>query len=234
MLTEEQIMIRDLARQIAEETDLCRYGPSWTSRTSSRGRHEGHGPGRTCSACISPRNTAASGRTAFELFRIAVEESFPRRVSASATSRPMPSAPTPSCCSGTRRAKKKYLPDIAAGKRLVAFGLTEGDAATTPAASVQARQRRATGNTSERHQAVDPRTAARPRSAPSSPLPTSPKALAALLRLRRGGRTPGFTFGKKENKMGIRASSTTELVFNKCRIPSENLMSSRAWASSWP
>jgi butyryl-CoA dehydrogenase len=36
---------------------------------------------------------------------------------------------------------------------------------------------------------------------------------------------PGFTFGKKENKMGIRASSTTELIFNNCRLPKENLLS---------
>ncbi len=36
--------------------------------------------------------------------------------------------------------------------------------------------------------------------------------------------TPGFTIGKKEEKMGIRASSTTELIFQDCRIPSENLL----------
>lgn len=36
--------------------------------------------------------------------------------------------------------------------------------------------------------------------------------------------TPGFTFGKKEHKMGIRASSTCELVFEDCRIPAENLL----------
>lgn len=36
--------------------------------------------------------------------------------------------------------------------------------------------------------------------------------------------TPGFTFGKKEDKMGIRASSTRELIFNDCRIPKENLL----------
>lgn len=36
--------------------------------------------------------------------------------------------------------------------------------------------------------------------------------------------TPGFTFGKKEHKMGIRASSTYELVFENCRIPKENLL----------
>jgi butyryl-CoA dehydrogenase len=37
--------------------------------------------------------------------------------------------------------------------------------------------------------------------------------------------TPGFSFGKKENKMGIRASSTTGLFFNNCRVPKENLLS---------
>ncbi len=38
--------------------------------------------------------------------------------------------------------------------------------------------------------------------------------------------TPGFTFGKKEEKMGIRASLTRELVFENCRIPQENLLGS--------
>ncbi len=36
--------------------------------------------------------------------------------------------------------------------------------------------------------------------------------------------TPGFTFGKKENKMGIRASATSELIFDNCRVPKENLI----------
>jgi butyryl-CoA dehydrogenase len=36
--------------------------------------------------------------------------------------------------------------------------------------------------------------------------------------------TPGFSFGKKEDKMGIRASSTSELIFTDCKIPKENLL----------
>ena len=36
--------------------------------------------------------------------------------------------------------------------------------------------------------------------------------------------TPGFTFGKKEKKLGIRSSPTTELIFENCRIPKENLL----------
>lgn len=36
--------------------------------------------------------------------------------------------------------------------------------------------------------------------------------------------TPGFTAGKKENKLGMRASETTELIFDNCRVPKENLL----------
>ena len=39
--------------------------------------------------------------------------------------------------------------------------------------------------------------------------------------------TDGFTFGKKEDKMGIRASATCELVFQDCRIPKENMLGRR-------
>lgn len=38
--------------------------------------------------------------------------------------------------------------------------------------------------------------------------------------------TPGFTFGKKERKLGIRSSPTTEICFDNCRIPIENLLGS--------
>ncbi len=36
--------------------------------------------------------------------------------------------------------------------------------------------------------------------------------------------TPGFSSGKKENKLGMRASETAELIFDNCRIPHENLL----------
>lgn len=36
--------------------------------------------------------------------------------------------------------------------------------------------------------------------------------------------TPGFTAGKKENKLGMRASETTEMIFQNCRVPKENLL----------
>lgn len=36
--------------------------------------------------------------------------------------------------------------------------------------------------------------------------------------------TPGFSAGKKENKLGMRASETTEMIFENCRVPKENLL----------
>ncbi len=48
-----------------------------------------------------------------------------------------------------------------------------------------------------------------------------PRGISALI-VEKG--TPGFEFGKKENKLGIRASSTSELLFDDCRVPEENLL----------
>jgi len=47
------------------------------------------------------------------------------------------------------------------------------------------------------------------------------KGISALV-IEKG--TPGFTHGKKENRLGMRASETTELIFDNCRVPKENLL----------
>lgn len=47
------------------------------------------------------------------------------------------------------------------------------------------------------------------------------KGISALV-IEKG--TPGFTHGKKENKLGMRASETSELIFDNCRVPKENLL----------
>jgi len=49
----------------------------------------------------------------------------------------------------------------------------------------------------------------------------SSKGISALV-IERG--TPGFNAGKKENKLGMRASETTEMIFDNCRVPKENLL----------
>jgi butyryl-CoA dehydrogenase len=50
---------------------------------------------------------------------------------------------------------------------------------------------------------------------------------ASALIVEKG--TPGFHFGKKEKKMGIRASSTRELIFDNCRIPKENIIAKEGY-----
>src|SRR5476649_1708099 len=47
------------------------------------------------------------------------------------------------------------------------------------------------------------------------------KGISAIV-IEKG--TPGFSSGKKENKLGMRASETTELIFDNCRVPKENLL----------
>lgn len=49
----------------------------------------------------------------------------------------------------------------------------------------------------------------------------SSKGISAIV-VERG--TPGFSAGKKENKLGMRASETTEMIFDNCRVPQENLL----------
>lgn len=142
------------------------------------------------------------------------------------------SAHTSLCCDpiltyGTEEQKQKYLPALAKGEKLGAFGLTEPGAGT----DAQGQQTKAvlegdeyvlngskifitngkeadvyvvfavTGTFEKRGRII--------------------KEISAFI-VEKG--TPGFTFGTKEKKMGIRGSSTYELIFTDCRIPKENLL----------
>lgn len=125
---------------------------------------------------------------------------------------------------GTDDQKKKYLPDIAAGSKLAAFGLTEANAGSD-AAGIETtavldggeyiingtKQWITNGGEADVYSVI----ACTDRS-------LGPRGYSAFI-VEKG--TPGFSFGKKENKMGIRASCTVELVFEDCRIPKENLLS---------
>lgn len=124
---------------------------------------------------------------------------------------------------GNEAQKQKYLPDIASGKKLAAFGLTEANAGSD-AAGIQTtakpdgdeyvlngtKQWITNGGEAEIYTVV----ACTNRS-------KGARGFSAFI-VEKG--TPGFSFGKKENKMGIRASCTRELVFEDCRIPKENLL----------
>ncbi|MCD8380698.1 MAG: acyl-CoA dehydrogenase [Lachnospiraceae bacterium] len=128
---------------------------------------------------------------------------------------------------GTEEQKQKYVVPLAKGEKLGAFGLTEPGAGT----DAQGQQTKAVldgdewvlngskcfitnGKEADVYIiiAVTGKVEKRGR---------MQKEISAFI-VEKG--TPGFTFGTKENKMGIRGSSTYELIFTDCRIPKENLL----------
>ncbi|OGV65780.1 MAG: acyl-CoA dehydrogenase [Lentisphaerae bacterium RIFOXYC12_FULL_60_16] len=124
---------------------------------------------------------------------------------------------------GSDEQKKKFLPRIASGKSLAAFGLTEAEAGSD-AGGIRTtavldgneyilngtKQWITNGSAAEIYSVIAMTNRAK-----------GARGASAFI-VEKG--TPGFTFGKKENKMGIRASVTSELVFQDCRIPKENLI----------
>lgn len=124
---------------------------------------------------------------------------------------------------GTPEQKKRWLPDIASGKKLAAFAITEAEAGSDATAS----QCRATlendhyvlngmKNFCSNGKAAEVYTIF----ANTNPS-RGARGLTAFV-VEKG--TPGFTFGKKELKMGIRASWTYDLIFDNCKIPVSNCL----------
>ncbi|MBN1596174.1 acyl-CoA dehydrogenase family protein [candidate division FCPU426 bacterium] len=124
---------------------------------------------------------------------------------------------------GSEEQKAKYLPGIASGKHLAAFALTEanagsdaGNMATTAVRDGDdyilngTKQWITNGGEAQIYSVVAMTNKAK-----------GTRGATAFI-VEKG--TPGFEFGKKENKMGIRASATRELVFNNCRVPAKNIL----------
>ena len=131
---------------------------------------------------------------------------------------------------GTPDQKAKYLPDLASGRKLGAFGLTEPGAGT----DAQGQQTQAVldgdewvlngskcfitnGKEADVYIIIAVTGTVEKRG-------RKQKEISAFI-VEKG--TPGFTFGTKENKMGICASSTYELIFTDCRIPKDNLLGAK-------
>lgn len=138
------------------------------------------------------------------------------------------SAHTSLCCwpiyaFGTEEQKKKYLEPLASGEKVGALGLTEPSAGSD-AGSVKLSAKLdgdeyilngtkifiTNGERADTYVIIA-----------STDKSKRHKGTAAFI-VEKG--TPGFTFGKKEHKLGIRASNTYELVFENCRVPKENML----------
>ena len=128
---------------------------------------------------------------------------------------------------GTEEQKQKYLVPLANGTKLGAFGLTEPGAGT----DAQGQQTKAVldgdewvlngskcfitnGKQADVYIVIAVTGVVEKRG-------RKMKEISAFIVEKD---TPGFTFGTKEKKMGIRGSSTYELIFEDCRIPKENLL----------
>ncbi len=143
------------------------------------------------------------------------------------------SAHTSLCCDpimtyGTEEQKQKYLVPLAKGEKIGAFGLTEPGAGT----DAQGQQTKAVLDGDEwvlngskifitNGKEADVYVIFAVTDVVTDAKGRSKKMISAFI-VEKG--TPGFTFGTKEKKMGIRGSSTYELIFTDCRIPKENLL----------
>jgi butyryl-CoA dehydrogenase len=132
----------------------------------------------------------------------------------------------PVMIAGSEEQKQKYLPDIASGSRWAAFGLTEAnagsDASGIRTTAVEdgdfwvlngTKQWITNGGESQIYTIIamtDPSKGARG---------------ASIFVVEDGD--PGFSYGKKEDKMGIRSSATRELILKDCRIPKDRLVGRR-------
>jgi len=124
---------------------------------------------------------------------------------------------------GNQEQKKKYLPDLANGKKIAGFAITEPEAGSDASAIKTTAQKEGdyyilnglkhfitNGGDAQIYVVI------------AMTDKTKGARGASAFIVEKG--MPGFTFGKKEDKFGIRASSTRELIFTDCKVPKENLL----------
>ena len=126
---------------------------------------------------------------------------------------------------GTEKQKQKYLPKLASGEWIGAFGLTEPNAGTDAAGQqTMAVQDPETGEWILNGSKIFITNAGYANVYVIIAMTDKSKGLKGISAFIVEANTPGFSIGKKEMKLGIRGSSTCELIFENCRIPKENLL----------
>ena len=220
-LSEDQLMIRDLCRQIAEERikpvraelDEKEQFPRELMKALAQADLFG---------LIIPEQYGGLGGGCLENC-IAVEELSRACVGVSTTFAASFLGAYPILLFGNEAQKSKYLPLIASGEQLAAFALTES-ASGSDAGSIQTQARREGDEyvingskqwiTNGGEAGIYSVIAITDRS-------KGARGASAFI-VEEGD--PGFSVGKKEIKLGIRASATAELIFNECRIPADRLL----------
>lgn len=221
-LTQEQIMLRKLYREftekevapLAQEVDETEKFPVETVKKLKKYGFMG---------IPFPKEYGGAGGDNLA-YAMAVEELS----RACATTGVIVSAHTSLCAApiyqfGTQEQKEKYLIPLAKGEKLGAFGLTEPNAGTDASAQ------QTTAVLEGDHYILKGSKIFITNAGQADIY-----IIMAMTDKSQGTRgisafivelgTEGFTIGKQEHKMGIRGSSTCELIFENCRIPKENLL----------
>ncbi len=220
-LTEEQEMIQDLARQIAVEKVLPVRAELDEKEEFPHEIMKHLAASDLCGLNI-PEEYGGMGMGVFEL--VLATEALARVCTGVATTFASSSLGAfPILLYGSEDQKSKYLPPIASGEKLAAFALTESTAGSD-AAGIR--------STAERE--GDEYKLNGTKQWITNAGEAEIYSVIALTDLTKGPRgasffvverdDPGFAFGKKEIKMGIRASTTGELTFQDCRIPADRLI----------
>ncbi|MBI5701253.1 acyl-CoA dehydrogenase family protein [Candidatus Saganbacteria bacterium] len=220
-LTEEQQMIRDLARKVAVEKVLPKRA-EWDEKGEFPWEAmKAFSDADLCGLYI-PEELGGMGQSVFN-FCLVTEEISRVCGGVGVTFAASALGSTPILLFGTEEQKKKYMPEIAAGKKLAAFGLTEASAGSD-AAGLETTARKegdyyvlngtkqwiTNGGEAETYSVIAITDKSK-----------GPRGASAFI-VEKGA--PGFTFGKKENKMGIRCSATRELVFQECKVHKSQLL----------
>jgi alkylation response protein AidB-like acyl-CoA dehydrogenase len=223
-LTEEQNLIREMVRSFAETEVAPTADERDESETFDRDLMFGRLAELGLTGIVFPEEYGGAGAD-YLSYAIAVEELSRVCASTGVTlSAHLSLGSNPIYLFGSEEQKKKFLTPLATGEAMGAFGLTEpsagSDAGGTKTYAVPDGDEwilngskifitnageadiyvvfARTDKKAEKHHGI-----------------------SAFI-VEKG--TPGFSFGKKEKKMGIRSSPTLELVFENCRIPKENLL----------
>lgn len=223
-LTEEQALIKDMVREFAEKE----VAPSARQRDEEERFDRDLMFGRLAelglTGIVFPEEYGGAGAD-YISYSIAVEELSRVCASTGVTlSAHLSLGANPIFLFGSEEQKQQFLTPLATGEKMGAFGLTE------PAAGSDAGGTRTTavkdgdswvingtkifitnGGEAETY-VVFARTDRKAK---------KHHGISAFI-IEKG--TPGFTFGKKEAKLGIRSSPTLELLFENCRIPADNLL----------
>ena len=220
-LTPEQEMIRLMARDFAKK-ELEPFAGEWDREETFPEKAIRKMGGLGLMGMMIPVEYGGAGAGAVS-YSLALQEIAYACASTAVTMSVTNLSSDPILKFGSEEQKQRYLAPLARGEMLGAFALTEPDAGSDPGGMTTRAEEKGD------HYLVNGSKIFITNGSYADVIvlitrigsEKSNRGLSAFL-LTKG--TPGFRIGRKEDKMGLRASDTVELLFDDCRIPKENLL----------